>query len=684
LSKIDGFSDVNINALGIDPISGILVIGYDNGNIDLLDENEIINIDLIKESSLTTGKKYHHINFSEGLAYLSADFGMVILDLSARAIRETVLNIGEGGSPLRINSTVILNDSLYLASEEGVMAAHLNSNLLDFNSYVRFGPATGIPAVSVQVIARLDGNVLAGVNGNALFSYDGNLWNTTAFLTDQEFVSASENPEGILICLKDSILIMNTDFSFEFFENTAVKSPTQAVLVGDEIWSTDLDGLIRYSDNSVESFSLSGPANPIPEKVRFTGNGIIALPEAFDEMGTPYSRISGFDLFKDGQWSNFNGMMTPGAISIPDFRDITDVIYQESTSEYVFSSYGYGLLFWDGDDQFEIVNENSPGSPLVNSNPPGRNTLITGLALSSSGVWVLNAGVLNSIHFLDDQDIWTTYSPNLSQSRNAHQALSVFDQVWLRVDPQTGGVVAFEPEEQTEVLISESFSQGDLPSEKVNDISLDQDGQVWIATDLGIVFFPNPFAVFDGDLSNSFPIFENRELLRDERITAIEFDGGNRIWIGTDDGVWLFSEATTRLIHNFTEENSPLISNRILDIEIDDRTGEVFFATEAGLVSFRGSATQGGERHTDVKIFPNPVRRNFEGEVGISGLAENVIVKITDVTGKLIRETRSNGGTAVWDVSDFSGSRAKTGIYLVFSSSIDGEETYIGKIAVLE
>jgi hypothetical protein len=173
-------------------------------------------------------------------------------------------------------------------------------------------------------------------------------------------------------------------------------------------------------------------------------------------------------------------------------------------------------------------------------------------------------------------------------------------------------------------------------------------------------------------------------LLQDEKITAIEVDGGNRKWIGTERGVWLFNPTGESMVYNFTSENSPLLSNKIVDIEIDKITGEVFFATDKGIVSFRSDATNGNPTFDAVKIFPNPVTPDFSGNVGISGLTTDAIVKITDVSGKLVFETRAEGGTAVWGVRDYSGNRVSTGVYLVFASTADGSSRVVGKLAVIK
>ena len=135
---------------------------------------------------------------------------------------------------------------------------------------------------------------------------------------------------------------------------------------------------------------------------------------------------------------------------------------------------------------------------------------------------------------------------------------------------------------------------------------------------------------------------------------------------------------------NFNAANSPLLSDKIVDLEINNQSGEIFFITDAGIVSFRSGATASDAAFHNVKIFPNPVTAEFNGQVGISGLSTDSFVKITDVSGKLIWQTQANGGTATWNVRDYNGRRASPGMYLVFSTTQDGSESMVGKIAVVD
>ena len=221
-------------------------------------------------------------------------------------------------------------------------------------------------------------------------------------------------------------------------------------------------------------------------------------------------------------------------------------------------------------------------------------------------------------------------------------------------------------------------------------IAEDLDGDIWVGTDQGIVVYYYPENVFeDSDFHAQRIILTigdvTQYLLNTEMITAIAIDGANRKWLGTkSSGVYLVSENGTEEIHHFTEGNSPLLSNQINDIGINHETGEIFFATDKGLISYRGSATMGSDEFRDVYVYPNPVRENYDGDITIRGLVSDVNVKITDISGNIVYETTAEGGQATWNGKNFSGSRVSTGIYLVFCSNDDGSKTYITKLLFIK
>lgn len=232
---------------------------------------------------------------------------------------------------------------------------------------------------------------------------------------------------------------------------------------------------------------------------------------------------------------------------------------------------------------------------------------------------------------------------------------------------------------------------GNLLSPDLRSIVLDKDNLIWVGTGNGVSVMPTSRDIFNVDSRGVFtsniqayqPFFKSRRLLLQEVVTKIVVDGGNRKWIGTQNGLNLFSPSADEQILNFTEENSPLPSKSIRDLAIDPTSGEIFVLTENGLLSYRSDATEPSEDLSAIRIFPNPVRPDYQGVMTISGLRENTSIKITDIAGRLINESKSNGGTAAWDLQNGKGQRAETGIYLVFCIADDGSESFVGKVAVV-
>jgi ligand-binding sensor domain-containing protein len=235
-----------------------------------------------------------------------------------------------------------------------------------------------------------------------------------------------------------------------------------------------------------------------------------------------------------------------------------------------------------------------------------------------------------------------------------------------------------------QVHLGTSVGQGNLPSNTVRCLAKDRDGAIWLGTDAGIGIVNCPSLVIDGqcDAEQRVVQYDNFAglLFSNESVRAIAVDGGNRKWIGTLNGVWLLSPDALTILNRFTVDNSPLPSNTIEKIAIDGVTGDVYFGTADGLVSYRGTATVASDQGSKIQTFPNPVPAGYSGQIAIRGLTTDADVRITDITGKLVYRTKANGGQATWNGLDYTGSRPSSGVYLIFVSDKLGTETAAGKL----
>jgi hypothetical protein len=236
--------------------------------------------------------------------------------------------------------------------------------------------------------------------------------------------------------------------------------------------------------------------------------------------------------------------------------------------------------------------------------------------------------------------------------------------------------------------------QGNLISFSfVRSLAEDKEGDVWVGHAKGVVVFRNVKDVFASNYQAHRPLIPRRDgtdladfLLDNQAIYAIAVDGANRKWIGTEtSGVFLVSADGLETIEHFTAENSPLLSNQVLAIAINPKTGEVFFATDKGLISYQGDAADGEEEFSKATftVYPNPVRENFAGRITMEGFMDNSTVEVMDAAGNLVYKTKSNGRLATWDGKNAAGKPASAGVYFVVGVSEDGKKSGVTKILII-
>lgn len=672
LSKVDGLSDVSISALAYNSDAEYLSIGYQSGNVDIITSEGILNLPILLNSEVTENKMINHVSFYAGNMNLSTGFGLLVLTVENK-VKEAYQNLGENGEVIVVKNSLVLDDVMYLATEEGVLSGSLTNgdNLQDFNNWTRY---TSSPVYNLDMVATAtSNNIVYAATDTAIFKLSGNNWSEISIsLSEGEvIINCKEGLENLIILTNQRVLTMSPEEVV-----TTLPTPSDAV-VNDVIQETasvlwyadDINGLSKLENGSTSHIVLNGPLNGISKLKEQAGN-IYALPAAAIDYSIPATNGMGYSVFRSGEWSTFSPEDMEG------FSNISDILLLGENE--LVASFGSGIL-----NANQVVDYTN--SPIQETELGTTNTLVSGLALDqSNNIWVANFDA-NSLYKWDGAELWEPYNfGSFAAEEPTFIAINDNNQVWMTLGLLNGfGLLAYDIDADANRYITSTATS--LPSNQINDLVFGNDGEIWFATDKGLAYFPFSFGIIeDQSIDVTLPIFDENVLFEDKKVISLAIDAGNRIWVGTQDGLWLFDENISALIEHFTIENSPLPSNNVIDLSIQPETGELFIATDQGIVSYRSNASQGFDYHQQVKIFPNPVLSNFEGWVGLSGLANDVNIKITTVSGQLIREVNAAGGGASWDVRDYSGRKVSTGVYLVFSADQDGSETFVGKIAVID
>lgn len=683
LGKSDGLSEAQASQIAYSTESQKLIIAYANGNIDLLYNNTIKNIATIKNATSITGdKRTNHIFIRNNLAYLSTNFGVVVLDLAKEEIKETWKNLGAGGTSISVSACTAVNNVFYLATPQGVLFANQNLNLQDFNNWQKFGLSSGLPQVAVQQVVNFQNMVYASLNGQGIYKLIGTNWTKINSIIDLNFTSLQTIVNELYICSGNKILILNTSDQANSLQNTSIKKPNAILKENNNTWVADGEtGLISDFEGSYKSYSPNGTFSNRNWKTFYFDDKIVALSGGYATNYTNLSKIDGFDIFENGFWKTYNSSGFTDVQPAPFAFDLTSATYNASKRLLTLGSFGNGMMQQDAQGNFNTIDETTQQTPFFG----GSDIKISDVLADNRGnLWVAQYGVTNSLHQQRSDGSWLSFSFNTATRFPLQILIDNSRYKWVRLAPASfaGGVWVIDTEGGQNKHLTPSNSK--LTNGNILSMAMDKDGIIWLGSESGVMTIFNSFDVFKSTFEITFPIFDRRQLLENIAVTSIAIDGANRKWFGTrNNGIYVFDEDITKLVAQYTTENSPLISNEIRNLTIHPKTGEVFITTNQGISSFREGVSVASENFGNVKVFPNPVKPNFEGLVGIEGLAENAEVKITDISGKLIYQTIAKGGTATWNVRDYNGRRAASGIYLVFSGNAIGEQLQVAKIAVL-
>lgn len=681
LDKATGLSDFGVSAVAYDETSNTFVIAYINSNVDLIKGNTIINLPDIKNKLAAGSKTINQIHTFEGIAYLSTDFGVVALDLENEEVDNTYV-IGSTGNQTQVLDCAISQDTIYALTQEGLKKAYLQANnLLDYTQWDH----TFTAPIAITEIAVFKDTLYALANG--LFQYDGS-WNQ--ILDDGSSTFKELTASDILTFVSDNIHVL------EYLGNTVDTIETSFLI--DPNFSLSYNGTKYFGDNKFGLFQESraiGPAtspnsNRGFDAVSFSNKIAISSGGFNSNVDGRQNVEGGFYVFEDNRWINHNIYTSiPNGIRT---EDLNRMVYNENDGRLYIAGFR-GLLQFGFDDAVLYDETNSPLDLAIAS---GGVLKVTGVDTDSDGnVWVLNPQTTAGLLVKTTDNNWLEFVLGNDNTKLNNLFIDSYDQKWITLRNQ--GVTIYKEGENlsatgAQILnLTTNSNQGNLPNNNVNCITEDLEGQIWLGTDEGIAVFSCPRDILEAGnncrisdrITNTLDQF-TEYLFETDVVSCIEVDGANRKWIGTSAGVWLLSEDGKTEIHNFNVDNSPLPSNVILDICVHKTTGEVFIITDQGIVSYFSDATEGAETFDDIKAFPNPVRPNYTGFISITGLVQDAYVKITDTHGVLIDEGFALGGKYVWDGNDYNGRRANTGVYYVFSANPDATEKVVTKIAFVK
>lgn len=704
--KGNGLNDTDIQFISYNKQTKSLLIVYKNCNIDLLEDNNIRNIPYLFTTTSIKNKEVNAVTIHNEYAYLSTEFGIVVINMNKREITDTY-NLSQP-----ISSCSILNNQIYASTSTNIIYGSLDDNLLEKSNWKVYDSSKLPSGTHIDEIISFK-NQLFFLSKKKGVYYSSN--GTVATLLTHSQLTDMKQVGDKLACLTDSQVYLYSDT--QTFDRINLSIKDISTYQTDKYWIAEsfkgLRSIKRTGTNQFEvtheAITLDGPYTNSPYKITYKNNKIYLIPGGkVLTKGTGFNQpgvIMIYDCNED-KWSLIDRSSISDKYKVwpSDYTSIL-VDTNEAGDEIIYvSAMGDGLI--------KFINQKAIGlytkanSPLENAaGLEGKYCRIDGLATDKNGnLWMTNSEVENAIKILDTENKWhSLYVESLKGKYTINDILVTSNNdKWVNIPRPTNqtSITVIADNTSLDKAISHHFTNftdtdgNNFSPSNFTCMAEDKDGYVWVGTNKGAIYFTNPK---QASSENYQSIRCTRVKLINEEddtpyyfldnviITTIKIDNGNRKWIGTEgNGVYVLSSDNQEIVHQFNTSNSPLLSDNIYSIEINPQTGEVFIGTDKGLVSYKGEATEGKNDYSDVYAYPNPVRPEHRDKVTITGLMDNSIVKITDLNGNLIYQTKSLGGQAIWNCQNSKGVRVASGIYLVLSATEDSKESVVTKIAIIK
>lgn len=698
LSKINHLVDAGITSFQCSESNSICVVGYENGNLDLIHSDlTIVNQPALKNSFLVGNKSVNDITFSDTSALISTGIGFISLNLKTNNINADRKELYQNDR-LSMRRACIYHDSIFFSTQSGVFKCELN-NLFNDQPFEKLNFPANPNSIEQFFVINDELFVTLMIDslyeGDSIYVRNGSSFSRIQWLAGEGIKHVETTNDSILITHPDRVSLYDEDQElltniFTYGDDSGM-TPKQAKFYNKKILIADQTkgAVITPLDNQYNSavLGISSPSSTQISDLTTIGNEIFALPGGSEfTFNRPIVH-----QFSEETWQS-SDIITAQFSTLRNTNGIARI-----DNSYFISTEKVGIAQTDLEFQItELFDYTNSTIQDAEPNIPYDYCGITALASTKDGtLYALNNKVPNPLIIRSKNGQWLSTNFIELPSPKTGDLLATEDG-FLVINMIDVGIIVYNtnnsPEnlsDDTYRLLTTSPSSGNLPSGNITSLAIDRDNELWIGTDAGIAVIYSLSSVFNSNFDGAQKIIVNQEgyngyLFETETVEAIAVDGANRKWIGTaNSGLFLISADGQEQIHNFTSKNSPLLNNKIVDLTIHPTSGEVFIASEKGLISYRSDAITENPTDDEIVSFPNPVKHGYTGPIAIKNLANNSNVRITDQAGNLVFETTSLGGQAIWDGMTPSGNLAPSGVYLIFSVNELGNNGKTGKLMII-
>lgn len=698
-TRLNGLNDNQIAFIRYVDDTQKLVVAYEDGNIDLIyPDDDVRNMNALKDKGYTS-LTINNLCVQDEMVYICTNFGVVELNTDQEVFENTY------SLDLDVRCVALNADTIFLSTGNAFYAGNRGLNLLDANNWEYQNTN------NVQQMAFFDGQLIGYKTNRGIVKI--NTKNFTLQTLCPDTMSYYSLRNGVMIAgNQKNIYILKSLTNIETIsqENTF----QHLAYDGNTLWASQgLNGLQSYDLSNASltpTMTALVPNSPVRDyffNMHYTDDGERLMVAGSEQNYSDEVRDGTLMYYQDETWYNFKEDSIEEQTG-KTYTDLTCLAQDPLDDSHHFAGSARHGLYEYRDLTF-VENYDATNSPLQSALGKTSNDYVRTDALqydSEGNLWMANAETDTIITVLKNDGSWARlYYEELEDAPNCTQIQ--FDskgRLWMNSKRLSwNGLFVLDyngtiddTTDDTHLKRDEVINQDGTEYDVYyfNCFAIDKNEQIWVGTSTGLFIIEDPDEfIYDDDFTYTQIKIARDDgtdyadyLLNGVDISAIAVDGANRKWIGTStDGIYLVSEDGQETLQHFTSDNSPMPSDRIESIAVNNQTGEVMIGTYLGLVSYTADATEATDEleKSNVRVWPNPVRPDYNGVITVDGLTYNAEVKITTVTGQLVASGRSSGGRFTWDGKDGRGRRVASGVYNIISTNQEGKKAVVNRVTFI-
>ncbi len=682
-TRIDGMYRNNPVAMAYDPGENGIWLGYNDGMLEFLDlkDYSFTQYEDIYRADRYNPRGLNKFQLKGDTLYIATDFGVVIFSTKKRYVLETYFNLGSFNTGTAVNDLVVSGGTVYCATASGVAIGDASKgDLIVPSNWSTYAQDKGVDGEVYSI--GLHGDKVYASTADKNLEFDGQQWTTSTTFKNGVVINYSTTGDSLTGVSANGLAVISTNNIKTINSISGTPLITAGLFNGKLLIGTSTLGLAvigNISSGKVDKYVVpAGPYLNLFSGVNIADGVLISGSSPVPGKAVSPYQTTGYYIYKDGKWNNYN-VTTNANLKKFDFKSAYISTYNDEA--YYFGSWGRGIAEQKiGSDSIAIFNSSNGIEGVSGSNTF---VVISGLDHDPDGnIWAVSyLSANNQLYFKSKgSNTWNGLRKETSiPSADNYYGLMIDSngQKWISLQTIQGigdGILVLQTGDPTTTSDDQSLhlttdiDQGYLPDQKVNAMVQDQKGEVWVGTDRGVVHYIFPDRMIGGSSNDRRSEFLRRAgtdslLLRDLKATCIAVDAANRKWIGSEgDGLWLVSAEGDAVLKHFTTQNSPLISDNILSLAIDGKTGTVYIATDEGLVSYVATVKAPVANMKRLFIYPNPYSYSKEtSSIIIDGLSDQTTINILTVDGRVIKRLNVTGGRVEWNGKDFNGNRLALG-----------------------